>query len=219
MLTVFVNPERCIGCMQCEFACAVEHSATREAALAVAEVPLPIPRVDVHPGRLAATSYPSKCRHCDPAPCIEVCPTGALYRDPDHAVVLVDEDACIACAMCAIVCPFDVITYAPTHTSPLRTVAVKCDQCIARLRDGRMPACAEACKVDALVFGDINAITDAARREHARAVLTAASVQPVAGTGAAPAPQPDGETIAEPVASWRDLAEAAREVGQSGGVS
>ena len=211
MLTVFVNPERCIGCMQCEFACAVEHSLTKEPAFAVSEVPLPIPRIDVDPGLVAGTSYPSKCRHCDPAPCIGVCPTGALFRDPDHDVVLVNEGACIACAMCAIVCPFDVLTYAPTHTSAGRMVAVKCDQCIDRLRHGHTPACAEACKVNALVFGDINAITDAARRDHAVTVLAAAASQP------APT-QPDGQPTAPTVTSWRDLAEAAREVGQAGGV-
>ena len=211
MLTVFVNPERCIGCMQCEFACAVEHSLTKEPAFAVSEVPLPIPRIDVDPGLLAGTAYPSKCRHCDPAPCIGVCPTGALFRDPDHDVVLVNEQACIACAMCAIVCPFDVLTYAPTATSAGRTVAVKCDQCIDRLRHGLTPACAEACKVNALVFGDINAITDAARRDHAVTVLASAASQPVPT-------QPDGQPTAPTVTSWRDLAEAAREVGQAGGV-
>lgn len=212
MLTVFVNPERCIGCMQCEFACAVEHSASREPASAVSEVPLPIPRIGVDPGVVAGTSFPSKCRHCDPAPCIGVCPTGALYRDPEYDVVLVDEQACIACAMCAIVCPFDVITYATTHTSNARTVAVKCDQCIARLRQGRATACSEACKVNALVFGDINDLTNAARRDHATTILAAAATQP------APTPAPDGQQTAPTVTSWRDLAEAAREVGQAGGV-
>jgi anaerobic carbon-monoxide dehydrogenase iron sulfur subunit len=211
MLTVFVNPERCIGCMQCEFACAVEHSVTKEPAFAVSEVPLPIPRIDVLPGLVAGTSYPSKCRHCDPAPCIGVCPTGALYRDLKHDQVLLNEQACIACAMCAIVCPFDVITYAPTATSAGRTVAVKCDGCIERLRQGHTPACAEACKVNAIVFGEINDLTAAARREHAVTVLAAAATQP---TPAAP----DGQSIAPTVSSWRDLAEAARDVGQAGGV-
>ena len=111
MKTVFVNPERCIGCKQCEIACAVEHSQSKNLLQAVFETPKPYPRIHVAPGIYTTTSFPNKCRHCDPAPCQAVCPTGAISRESDLDIVVIDGDKCITCAMCAMVCPFDVIRY------------------------------------------------------------------------------------------------------------
>jgi carbon-monoxide dehydrogenase iron sulfur subunit len=209
MRAVFVNPERCIGCQQCEFACAVAHSVSGDYFMAVTEIPLSPPRIYVDPGPAPGTSYPNRCRHCDPAPCLQVCPTAAIFRDPEHDQVLIDEAACIGCAMCAIVCPFDALAFATTATSAGRTVAVKCDGCIDRLRHDDVPACVEACKVDALTFGEINDLTDASRRDLAVTVLAAAETQP------RPTRSDDGPA---PVATWRTLARAAHEVGQTGGM-
>ena len=113
MKTVFVNPERCIGCRQCEFACAVEHSQTKNPVAALFEQPPPHARIHVEAGASINASFPNRCRHCDPAPCLEVCPTGAFSRDPDEDIVLLDTGKCIACAMCAIVCPFAALTFHP----------------------------------------------------------------------------------------------------------
>ena len=181
MLTVFVNPERCIGCLQCEFACAVEHSHTRDPVAALGESPGAQERGSTsRPGPRANTAFPNKCRHCDPAPCLQVCPTGAISRDAAHDVVLIDTGRCIACAMCAMVCPFDVITYhplgrtaTPAHVpgwSPSSATA-----CIDRVREGTDPACVEVCKVGALAFGEINELVAAGRGARPRAVLAAAS--------------------------------------------
>jgi carbon-monoxide dehydrogenase iron sulfur subunit len=100
---------------------------------------------------------------------LAVCPTRAIYRAADRAhIVLLDERKCIACGMCAMVCPFDVITYHASPRAPDRPmVATKCDDCIDRQRAGRVPACVEVCKVDALVFGDINELVRSARRRSA----------------------------------------------------
>ncbi len=171
---VFVNPELCIGCRQCEFACAVEHSQSRDAATAMSEDPPPRTRVHVEPGYTMATSFPNRCHHCNPAPCQQVCPTAAIYRDSEQQIVLVDTGKCITCAMCAMVCPFDVLTFYPLRDGPApRTVAVKCDGCIDRVRQGRIPACAEACKVGALVYGELNELVRQGRLRETRAVLTA----------------------------------------------
>lgn len=179
MLTVFVDPARCVGCMQCEFACAVEHSHTRDPVMAPSEDPPPRRRIHVQAGPNPNTAFPNKCRHCDPAPCQAVCPTGAIHRDATHGAVLIDTSKCIACAMCAMVCPFDVITYhALTDGAMPRTVAVKCDACIDRLRAGRIPACAEVCKTDALQFGELNELVAAGQRRETAAVLAAMSVEP-----------------------------------------
>jgi carbon-monoxide dehydrogenase iron sulfur subunit len=175
MKTVFVNPERCVGCKQCEIACAVEHSQSKDLYQAVFETPKPRPRMHVAPGIYLNSSFPNKCRHCDPAPCMTVCPTGAISRDVDRDIVVIDGDKCITCAMCAMVCPFDVIRYyesaAVLHD---RTVALKCDNCIERQREGRIPACVEVCKVDALQFGDINELVKSASGRLARMVSVAA---------------------------------------------
>lgn len=194
MLTVFVDPERCIGCLQCEFACAVEHSEGRVPAVAVLEQPQPRKRIHVHAGSKANTAFPNKCRHCDPAPCQQVCPTGAIYRDPVHDVVLIDESKCIGCAMCAMVCPFDILTFHPAAAGAGgNAVAVKCDACIARLRAGQIPACVEVCKAGALEFGDLNDLVAAGRQRATAAVLAA-----TAGTESIlPVP--------ETIGAWRSL--------------
>ncbi len=170
MQKVFVNPERCIGCKQCQIACAVEHSQSKTLYQAVFEEPKPRPRILVAPGLYLDTSFPNSCRHCDPAPCMTVCPTGAISRDDDTDAVIVDPDKCIACAMCAMVCPFDVITFYP---APNRLAAIKCDLCVERQSRGEIPACVEACKTDALIFGDINELVKGARAELAQTVSVA----------------------------------------------
>jgi len=191
--TVFVNPERCIGCLQCELACAVEHSSSQSESVAFLERPAPRKRVHVEAGPTPTLAFPNRCRHCDPAPCLQVCPSGAITRDDGLGLVLVEPKRCIGCAMCAVVCPFDVITFHPLAEGPGPEVpvAVKCDGCIDRVRRGDTPACAEICKVDALVFGDINELVAAGRLREAGAVLAAA--------GATATPLPGGD----PLAGWR----------------
>lgn len=175
MKTVFVHPERCIGCKQCEAACAVAHSTSKSLFWSVFETPLPKQRIHAEPGLTLNSSFPNKCRHCDPAPCIQICPTGAISRAADfNEVVLIDGQKCISCGMCAIVCPFDVITYHPASAVPDRlTIALKCDQCIDRLREGKIPACVEACKVGALQYGELNEMIKAARTKLSESVSVA----------------------------------------------
>jgi carbon-monoxide dehydrogenase iron sulfur subunit len=176
MKTVFVNPERCIGCRQCEFACAVEHSRSRDPAVAVLEEPRPHTRVHVEPGFSFHSSFPNRCRHCNPAPCQQVCPTAAIYRDHEQELVLVEPAKCIACAMCAMVCPFDAVTFSPLADGDRpRVVAVKCDGCVERVRRGRIPACAEVCKVGALVYGEMNDLVREGRLREASAILAASA--------------------------------------------
>ena len=118
MRTVFINPERCIGCLQCEIACAVEHSTSQDTAAAFLETPIPRKRVHVEAGPVPTTAFPNRCRHCDPAPCQRVCPSGAITRDEAEGLVLIDPQRCIGCAMCAVVCPFDVVTFHPLAEGP-----------------------------------------------------------------------------------------------------
>lgn len=198
MKTVFVDPLQCIGCRQCEFACAVEHSKSKEPFLAIFEDPPPKPRIHVEVGPYQGSSFPNKCRHCDPAPCQQICPTGAISRSGE--LVLIDADKCITCAMCAMVCPFDTITF---HVQTTRVVAMKCDGCFDRVEQGKDPACVEACKVDALVYGDLNEILRGGRSRQAIFAVNASA-------GEAPRP-------ADPLESWRAWGKEVEQV--AGGVS
>lgn len=204
MKTVFVHPERCIGCQQCEIACAVEHSQSKNLLQAVFETPKPRPRLQVAPGLYLNSSFPNKCRHCDPAPCRAVCPTGAIRRDSALEAILIDGSKCIACAMCAMVCPFDVIVYYRSAAVLYeRAVALKCDHCPDRQRAGRLPACVEACKVGALEFGELNELVRAAGRRLAVAVSVAVSDM-----------QPETTPLPANVQAWRDLGESTSQTGR-----
>lgn len=176
MKTVLIHPERCIGCKQCESACAVAHSQTKSLFWAVFETPAPKPRIHAEPGLLFNTSFPNKCRHCNPAPCQMACPTAAIYRSQEFPeIVQVNQGRCIACGMCAVVCPFDVITYYASPAAPERPlVAIKCDQCVERQRLGLEPACVEACKVDALEFGELNELLKVQRVRYTHTILAGA---------------------------------------------
>jgi len=200
MKTVFVNPERCIGCKQCQIACAVEHSQSKTLFGAVFEEPKPRPRVLVAPGLYLDTSFPNKCRHCDPAPCMTVCPTGAIHRDSSTNIVLVDEQKCITCAMCAMVCPFDVITFYPSLLNKL--AATKCDHCIERQSHGEIPACVEACKTGALVYGEINELVKSARTRLAQSVSVAVTKIDT-----------EAAWIPAHVGAWRSMGEAVSMIG------
>ncbi len=207
MKTVFVHPERCIGCKQCEAACAVAHSMSKNLFLAVFESPAPKPRIHAEPGITLNSAFPNKCRHCNPAPCQMVCPTGAIYRPADFPeIVEVNAQKCIACGMCAMVCPFDVITYFASPQAPQKEiVAIKCNHCINRQRQGRIPACVEACKVGALEFGEINELVKAARTHYAEAVSVAVSqVRP--------------EIIKQPanISAWREWGAAVTQMNTDG---
>lgn len=156
MKQVIVHPERCVGCMQCMLACAAAHSKSGTLFGAIAESPVPRPRIHVGAG-LYDEGFPNRCRHCDPAPCQMACLPGAIYRQTGTNTVLINPDICINCASCAMACPYGVIRY---HADPLapagKTVAVKCDNCIARQHKGLIPACVEVCKVGALTFEEMD---------------------------------------------------------------
>lgn len=76
--------------------------------------------------------------------------------------------------MCAIVCPFDVITFYSATSAPGRpAVAIKCDHCLERQRQEEIPACVEACKVNALEWGELNELVKTARTRYSEAVSVA----------------------------------------------
>jgi formate dehydrogenase iron-sulfur subunit len=106
------------------------------------------------------------CKHCEQAGCLEVCPTGALYRT-QFGSVDIHQDVCIGCRYCVGACPFGVIDYNK------RTGRVnKCILCQDRMEDGQGTACAKACPTSSLTFGNVDDLkliaNDRVRALHAQ---------------------------------------------------
>ena len=158
--------ERCLGCRSCEIACTLAHAASDNLYDAVLEQPQPQRRVRVEPA--GAGACPMQCQHCEDAPCLEACPSGALRRATENGPVLVDAERCIGCKFCVMACPFGVI-----EMSRDGRAVVKCDLCIKRTEAGKEPACVSACPTRALAFVEIEGY-NRRKRQAAAEMLQAA---------------------------------------------
>ena len=171
MKRILVDHTKCMGCKSCEIACAVEHSKSKTLIGALFETPKSMPRIRVK--QVKNYSYPVRCQHCEDAPCIMACPTGALYREEDIGAVLVNENKCIGCWMCTLVCPFGAII---PRKEP--TFALKCDFCIERQRNGLKPACVEACPTETLTLVEVEEEVERKRAEYAEKMMESAEEKP-----------------------------------------
>lgn len=108
------------------------------------------------------------CKHCTHAGCLDVCPTGALFRT-EFGTVVVQDDVCNGCGYCVPACPYGVIERR-TEPSGDRNVGIaqKCTLCYDRLGDGLEPACAKACPTDSIQFGDLDELRERARERVAK---------------------------------------------------
>ncbi|MHC1631536.1 MAG: 4Fe-4S dicluster domain-containing protein [Methanotrichaceae archaeon] len=158
MKEVLVRPDKCIGCHSCEMACAVEHSQSKNLFGAVAEKPVPRKRIYIEYTPEHMISLPMICHHCEEAPCVLVCPTGALTQDEMSRVVTHEPDVCIGCWTCAMVCNYGVI-----GRQKEQRVAIKCDRC----PDLDVPACVTACLTGALVYSKVDDFSGTKRTEAA----------------------------------------------------
>ena len=102
------------------------------------------------------------CKHCTNAACLEVCPTGALFRT-EFGTVVVQEDICNGCGYCVPACPFGVIDRREDDGR-----AWKCTLCYDRLKDNMEPACAHACPTDSIQFGDLAQLRERAQERVTR---------------------------------------------------
>jgi len=115
--------------------------------------------------------FPKNCFHCDNPPCVKVCPVGATFKRTDNAV-LVDADRCIGCKFCVSACPYSARivnwidtpnysgkdpNYSPETSVPSQHGIVgKCDFCVDRSREGKLPYCAGSCPMGVIYYGDRN---------------------------------------------------------------
>jgi formate dehydrogenase iron-sulfur subunit len=96
------------------------------------------------------------CKHCTEAACLEVCPTGALFRT-EFGTVVVQEDVCNGCGYCVPACPFGVLDRREGDGR-----VWKCTLCYDRLKDDREPACAQACPTNSIQFGELDELRERA---------------------------------------------------------
>ncbi len=128
-----IHSKECVGCHACEVACKQEHDLPPGADLI--RILEKIPRFQ-----------PVYCRHCVTPPCLEACPTQAIFRD--KGVVLLEPKKCIGCKACMEACPFDAMGF-----DLEKGVAVKCDMCLhQRVMAGQKPACATVCPSRCIEF-------------------------------------------------------------------
>src|SRR5215468_5005774 len=117
------------------------------------------------------------CKHCTHAACLDVCPTGALFRT-EFGTVVVQEDICNGCGYCVPACPFGVLDRRelpelellgsePSGVRPRDGRVWKCTLCYDRLKGGHEPACAKACPTDSIQFGEVDELRE---RAHERVV-------------------------------------------------
>jgi Fe-S-cluster-containing dehydrogenase component len=114
------------------------------------------------------------CNHCDNPPCVRVCPTKATWKRAD-SIVMMDWHRCIGCRYCVAACPYGSRSFNwldprpyikplnPEFPTRTKGVVEKCTFCEERLAKGQQPACVEACKEKALVFGNLNDPTSEVR--------------------------------------------------------
>jgi len=163
------------------------------------------------------------CKHCTSAACLEVCPTGSIFRT-EFGTVVVQEDVCNGCGYCVSACPFGVIDRREEDGR-----AFKCTLCYDRLRDDREPACAQACPTDSIQFGELGDLRERAGRrleqlhaggvEEARLYL-ADGDDGIAGAGAFFLLLDEPEVYRlppDPVSTTRDLGAMWRSAAVAGG--
>lgn len=126
------DPELCTGCRACELAC----SFRKDGVFSPTRSRIRVVKMDEE-----GMDVPVGCEHCDDAPCISVCPVGAIKEDPETGAVLIDNGACIVCRLCIPACPFAAIS----HDSISKEVR-KCDLC------GGKPECVDWCFTGAIRY-------------------------------------------------------------------
>ncbi|HEX7159939.1 MAG TPA: 4Fe-4S dicluster domain-containing protein [Trebonia sp.] len=140
-----IDHRKCIGCHACTVACKSEN-----------DVPLGVYRTWVK--YIEKGEFPStrryfsvlRCNHCEDAPCVEICPTGALFKRPD-GIVDFDPALCIGCKSCMQACPYDAL-----YIDPHQNTAAKCNYCAHRVDQGLLPACVVVCPEKAIIAGDLD---------------------------------------------------------------
>jgi len=181
-----IDLNKCLGCQACTVSCKVENSTKPGIFWNRVE--------DEEFGEYPAVRrrfLPRLCMHCENAPCIEVCPTRASYKQED-GIVLIDYDKCIGCKYCIVACPYraryfnnEKKGYYASGLTPNEQIGYqghrlgvteKCTFCTHLLEKGKEPACVRTCIVKARWFGDLedpySEVSQLIRTRHGFQLLT-----------------------------------------------
>jgi len=164
---LFIDSSKCAsGCDACVRGCNEEHGLkSTEGPDTDAQW---IRKVDLEDKLTGAkSSLPVMCQHCDTAPCVDVCPTGASFKRTD-GIVLVNAHTCIGCRYCMMACPYKARSFVHENLTEQKPLAPRgkgtvesCTLCVHRVDagQGQQPACAVSCADEAhsaIIFGDLN---------------------------------------------------------------
>ncbi len=143
---IVVNLNLCTGCMSCEIACKQENGVS------LGQYWNKVFRVGPQGTFPDIKQYwlPTMCQQCENAPCVEVCPTGASYRDENN-VVLINHEVCIGCKYCMMACPYGVRSWNTDEK-----VVEKCTLCPQLTTLGKKPACVHNCASQCRYYGDLD---------------------------------------------------------------
>ncbi len=143
MKRVYVNEDYCIGCGLCQVYCLTQHSESKDVVKAHnKEEPQPVSRI--YKEEEGHVTFALQCRHCDDAPCIDGCITGAMHRDEETGAVKRDEEKCVGCWTCIMICPLGAIK----RDEEGEGLASKCDLCTGE----ETPVCVENCPNEVLEY-------------------------------------------------------------------
>lgn len=186
---IVVNLNRCIGCFGCEVACKQENDVPLGEYWNKVEIIGPLGTFP----KIKQYWLPTMCQQCTNAPCVDVCPTGASKRDEETGLVIIDRETCIGCQSCMSACPYGVRSY-----NEKAGVVGKCIACNHLVKQGKNPACVDACCGQARTFGDLDDPESAA----AKAVAAAgADAHQFADSGNGPATV---YILSEKIAPWQE---------------
>lgn len=159
--SIVARRDLCLGCQACEIACKQEHD--------IPVGPRWMRAITVGPeevgGKLRLSFHHIRCMHCSQPPCIDACPVDAISKRID-GIVLINEELCIGCDACIEACPFGAPQF-----NPEKNIVEKCNLCVHRVDEGLKPACVLVCPTGALLFGDINKVTEEIRMRKAKTAM------------------------------------------------
>ena len=165
-LGLVIDLDTCVGCHACVIACKGWNTQNYGAPLSDQDAygdasgtflnRIHSYQTQPETGLAQTTHFPKSCLHCEDAPCVTVCPTGASYKRAEDGIVLVNEDACMGCGLCAWACP-----YGAREVDKAAGIMKKCTLCVDRIYNEniveaeRVPACVRTCPAGARHFGDL----------------------------------------------------------------
>jgi Fe-S-cluster-containing dehydrogenase component/CheY-like chemotaxis protein len=161
---ITVDVKKCYACLTCVVECAYARLGLPK------HTPLSqvLSAAGVSVEAAGDLAVPLRCMQCEDAPCMTVCPTGALYRKSPDEPVLVDKSLCIGCKSCMLACPIGAISLDPQGKA-----VQKCDMCIERLKKGQLPVCVTSCPTEATQLTTLDELTSSAREASASVLAKA----------------------------------------------